>query len=251
MIHCGMLRRLFADIFRARSSGSAAPPRAIEIVSATRLSESDFWERAALGRSLKRLSHESRLVPRVAFANRRGLPEVYNERIAAPDGADILAFVHDDVWIDDYFLADRVVEGLEEYDVIGVAGNRRRVRNQPAWPWIDAEFNRDDWRNLSGSVAHGPDPCGQVTFFGAAPAQCELLDGVFLAASKSRLVASSVRFDPTFDFHFYDMDFCRSARQRGLRLGTWPICLTHQSVGAFRTAPWREKYELYLEKWQG
>jgi len=58
-----------------------------------------------------------------------------------------------------------------------------------------------------------------------------------------------VSFDPRFDFNFYDMDFCRSSRQRELRLATWPISLTHQSVGAFGTDQWTEKYGLYLKKW--
>jgi hypothetical protein len=35
-----------------------------------------------------------------------------------------------------------------------------------------------------------------------------------------------------------------------LRLGTWPICLTHQSEGAFNTPRWKEKYRAYLEKWE-
>jgi hypothetical protein len=45
------------------------------------------------------------------------------------------------------------------------------------------------------------------------------------------------------------MDFCRSAKQKGLKIGTWPICLTHQSGGAFGSKPWSEKYSLYLQKW--
>ena len=245
-----MLLRLLASLGRRGDPAAAQEQDRVEIVSATRLSESEFWESAPLGRSLRRLTHEGRLVPRIAFGNRRGLPEVYNERIAAADRHDILAFVHDDIWIEDFFIADRITEGLAVYDVIGVAGNRRRVRNQPAWPWIDDEFTADDRRNLSGRVAHGADPFGTVSFFGAAPARCELLDGVLLAARKSRLVRRGVRFDPRFRFHFYDMDFCRSACEKGLKLGTWPISLTHRSTGAFQTPEWREGYRVYLDKWQ-
>jgi GT2 family glycosyltransferase len=221
----------------------------IEIISATRLSESDFWKKSALGISLRRLEHDSRLVAHLAFANRHGLPEIYNARISARDDNDILVFIHDDVWIDDYFLADRVIEGLRTYDVIGVAGNRRKVRHQPVWAFLDTSFTWDDRANLTGSVAHGKSPFGPISFFGAVPADCELLDGVFLAAKKAVLTANGVLFDPRFDFHFYDMDFCRSARQRGLRLGTWPICLTHQSGGAFGTQQWNEGYRAYIEKW--
>jgi GT2 family glycosyltransferase len=45
------------------------------------------------------------------------------------------------------------------------------------------------------------------------------------------------------------MDFCRTARLAGLRLGTWPICLTHQSGGAFGSGRWNAQYRLYQRKW--
>jgi hypothetical protein len=221
----------------------------IEIVSATRLRESDFWEKSALGLSLRRLAHDTRLVPRIAFENTRGLPEIFNARILSRDPAEILIFIHDDVWIDDYFLGDRVAEGCAAFDVIGVAGNLRRVSDQPSWAFVDTKLTWDQERNLSGSVAHGPHPFGAVRVYGPAPAKCKLLDGVFLAAKKQSLVRKKVLFDPLFDFHFYDMDFCRSASERGVRLGTWPICLTHQSVGVFGDPKWNEKYSLYLKKW--
>jgi GT2 family glycosyltransferase len=221
----------------------------IEIVSATRLSPSEFAAKSALGLSLQRLGFDDRLKPALAFANRIGLPAIYNSRIVAPGGPDILVFIHDDVWIDDLFFVDRVIEGLRNFDLIGVAGNRRRVPNQPSWSFVSAELTWDERANLSGAVAHGYQPFGAVSHFGPAPAACELLDGVLLAARKSLLVARKVLFDPRFDFHFYDLDFCRAARQAGLRLGTWPISITHQSGGAFGGERWRELYRAYLAKW--
>lgn len=221
----------------------------IEIVSATRLSQEEFWTTSALGISLKRLAYDARLVPQISFSNRRGLPEIYNERITAAGGHEMLVFVHDDVWIDDFFLADHVKHGLGVFDIIGIAGNRRRVANQPAWTFIDDKFTWDDRSNLSGCVAHGKQPFGPIAAFGPVPAECELLDGVFLAAKKSTLMTKGVIFDPRFDFHFYDMDFCRSAREKGLRLGTWNIALTHQSGGAFNSDPWLEKRDAYRSKW--
>jgi len=221
----------------------------IEIVSATRMAESEFWNQSALGISLQRLQYDKRWAARITFENRRGLPDIYNARIFATDSPELLVFVHDDVWIDDYFFVDRVINGLQAYDVIGVAGNRRRLPHQPAWAFINTAFTWDTQENLSGAVAHGQTPFGGVSAFGSVPAECELMDGVFFAAGKSLLVGKDVRFDPRFDFHFYDMDFCRSARNAGLRLGTWPVCLTHKSGGAFGSAAWKEKYRAYIEKW--
>ena len=233
----------------AQRQGSGGSVPMIEIVSASRLSASEFAAKSALGLSLGRLAFDGRLKASLAFANRTGLPAIYNSRIVAPGGPEILVFVHDDVWIDDHFFADRVIEGLQHFDLIGVAGNRRRVPGQPGWPFVDSNFTWDQQANLSGAVAHGAEPCGAVSPFGAAPAACELLDGVLLAARKSLLVARQVLFDPRFDFHFYDLDFCRTARQAGLRLGTWPLSITHQSGGAFGGDRWSEMYQAYLAKW--
>ena len=221
----------------------------IEIVAATRLGETEFMGTAALGISLRRLEKDRRISAQVACSNRRGLPEVYNARIAAANGVEAIVFTHDDVWLDDYFIADRVLEALRTYDVIGVAGNRRRVPGQPGWLFTDANFTRDNAANLSGAVAHGKQPFAGVNRFGPVPADCELLDGVFLAANLRALREKQVGFDPRFDFHCYDMDFCRTARERGLRLGTWPICITHQSPGAFGTEAWEKNFRAYIEKW--
>lgn len=221
----------------------------IDIVSATRLSENDFWNRAPLGLSLGRLMMEPRLNARPIYDNKRGLGEVYNERLAAEECGEYVVFVHDDVWVDDYFLADRVLDGLKHYDVIGVAGNTRRRPGQPSWGFVDTKFTWEEPGHVSGWVAHGPQPFGQISAFGPVPAECELMDGVFFAAKKATLLEHDVRFDPQFDFHLYDMDFCRRARSRGLRLGTWPICLTHQGRGNFGTPSWFAMYERYIAKW--
>ena len=55
----------------------------IDLVCATRLTSDEFWGRSALGLSLRRMAHDVRLKPRVYFENARGLPSLYNERIAA------------------------------------------------------------------------------------------------------------------------------------------------------------------------
>ncbi len=221
----------------------------IEIVSATRLSKKEFWNTSALGLSLKRLTHEKRLVWRLHFENRFSLPTIYNARICADDRHEVVVFIHDDVWIDDEFFVDRVLEGLAKYDIIGVAGNRRRIERQPSWAFVDTQLTWDHASNLSGAVSHGKSSFGPVSHYGETPAECELLDGVFLAGKTDTLKEKQVLFDPRFDFHFYDLDFCRRARLQGLTLGTWPITLTHQSGGAFGTPNWKQKYRAYLEKW--
>jgi GT2 family glycosyltransferase len=222
----------------------------IEIVSATRLSAQDFGKKSLLGISLRRLSFDVRLTSHIAYENKRGLPEIFNERIDADSDAEVLVFIHDDVWIDDFFFADHIIHGLARFDVIGVAGNRRRVPNQPAWLFVDDAFTWDDKENLSGAVAHGSGPFSKVSYYGDSPADCELLDGVMLAVRKNTLRGKSAYFDPDFDFHFYDLDFCRTARRHGLRLGTWQIPITHSSGGSFGSPAWLSARDRYRKKWR-
>ena len=222
----------------------------IHLVSATRRDKDAFWSESALGLSLRRFAGDDRLVPWIAYANRRGLPEVYNEVIDHPGAQGLLVFVHDDVWLDDLFFAQRLIDGCQAWDVMGVAGNRRRLTGQPGWAFTNMTLQWDDSRHLSGMIGHGQQPFGRVTRYGELPAECELLDGVLLAARAAALRDSGCRFDPRFRFHFYDLDFCRSARASGLRLGTWPIGMTHQSGGAFGSETWLEGLRTYRAKWQ-
>lgn len=222
----------------------------IELVAATRQPENRFWKESPLGLSLIRLGFDERLKNCIIFNNRRGLPEIYNSRIRSPESPDVLIFTHDDVWIDDFFVADHVMEGLRQFDVIGVAGNKRLLPEQPSWAFIDDKFTWDNRDNLSGSVAHSDFPFGPVSHYGKVPADCELLDGVFLAVHKPKLTESATFFDPSFDFHFYDLDFCRTARSRGLRLGTWHITITHRSGGGFDSPAWTVKRDAYRKKWR-
>ena len=173
---------------------SSPPAFKLRLVSATRAAEQAFWSAAALAHSVRRLN-DPRIALEVAFQNAKPLAEIYNAAIDSAGEGDILVFLHDDLWIDDYFFAERIL------------------------------------------------------YFGPSPAACELLDGVLLAARAAVLRANSVRFDPAFHFHFYDMDFCRMATSRGLRLGTWPICVTHQSPGGFDSVAWESARDRYFRKW--
>jgi hypothetical protein len=222
----------------------------VEIVSATRMSEGEFWADSALGQSLRSLAADRRIVANVAFNNQRGLPEIYNARIGQGGEDRILVFIHDDVWIDDLFFVDRLVSALGQFDVVGVAGNSVRLPRQAGWGFLDASLTPSNLVDLRGSISHGAHPFGKTDAFGESPAPCELLDGVILATRKARLQTLNVQFDPLFKFHFYDIDFCRSARQAGLSVGAWPLYLTHQSKGAFRSESWKDTYAVYLEKWE-
>ncbi len=205
-------------------------------------------ERSALGLSLQRLA-DPRITASIAFQNRAGLPAVYNHRLTLSQ-AEVLLFIHDDVWIDDLFLADRLLEAAASFDVIGVVGNTRCADGQVSWAFVDEQLNWDSDNCLTGAIANGAESFGRISRFGKSPAPCHLLDGVFIAVNAVAARQHDVRFDEQFSFHFYDMDFCREAHTRGLRIGTWPISITHQSAGNFRSDAWRDACSRYQHKWE-
>jgi len=218
-------------------------------VTATGKSQSEF-EETPTGKSLKRISFDKSIRVHVSAENRRGLPFVYNQVITEQFREYKAVFVHDDVWFDDIFIAYTILNGLEQFDVVGVAGNRRLIPDASAWHVKDNKMQYD-WENLSGLVCHGPGPFGEPSVFGNMPARVQLLDGLLLGARVSSLLDAGVRFDERFDFHFYDLDFSRQANAAGLTVGTWPISITHVSRGTgLGSEGWMRGLELYRGKWQ-
>ena len=228
------------------------PEPKLLIVAATRVPGGKFKESMPLGDSLLRFSDDPWMESGVAFDNREGLSLVYNRQICEENREKILLFVHDDVWLDDFFVYERLLDALEAFDVVGVAGNTRRQARQPGWAFVTEQpFAWDAPQYLSGVVAHGDYACGDPRSYGLPPGrECKLLDGVFLAARCRTLLDSSVRFDERFMFDFYDMDFCRSAELADLRMGTWPIAITHASDGKFGSPGWQAGLQSYREKWK-
>ena len=224
----------------------------IKLVVATQLSQQDFFDKSATGRSTRRTSPpnvELRLAPN----NKMGLPTVYNWIIneSANDPA-ILIFSHDDLHFLDFHWAQRVVEGLNSFEIIGVAGNKSRIDRQPGWAFVENK-NQVQWdkpEHLSGTVAHGKlFPPENISHFGPARQQVKLLDGVFLACHSQTLIEKNIRFDELFDFHFYDLDFCRQAEDKGVTCGTWDISVMHESGGRFGSPAWQKGYQKYMDKW--
>ena len=76
------------------------------------------------------------------------------------------------------------------------------------------------------------------------------MDGLLLAASSETLIKNKLRFDEQFEFHFYDMDFCRQAEVKGVTMGTIPLSLMHESGGNFSSEAWKQGYQKYIQKWK-
>jgi len=179
------------------------------------------------------------------------LSVIYNSAIERfSDEPCILVFAHDDLYILDFYWMHSVFNGLHHFGIVGCAGNMSRVPFQPSWAFKNIDFEWDFPQNLSGIIGHGKQfPPEGLAVFGPPFQQVKLLDGLFLAAFSDTLKKTNLRFDERFDFHFYDMDFCRQAEQLGVSMGTIPLSIVHESGGGYASSSWRESYEKYLQKW--
>jgi len=183
-----------------------------------------------------------------ASENEIGLSNVYNSYISSysklKDEDWILIFVHDDVWINDVFIFEKLEKAMTEFDIVGLAGTSSNLRYRPVL-WHNAPRE-----SLSGAVAHAQ-PKGQFSFnfFGLTPRECKYVDGVFIAVNLKKIIEAEVTFDEDFDFHFYDLAFCKRACDKGLRIGTWPIWVTHESVGDFNKEEWKESETKFIKKY--
>jgi len=237
----------------------------LHIVAGTRERTLDsFANRTLLGHSLRKFDLGGTITKQRAYQNHiqgyiqlnaKSLPTVFNGALAKSDEADSIVFTHDDVQIDDWYLLERLKDAFQHFDVVGVAGNRRRLPRQTSWYLIETKPNRttiwDDPVNLSGAVGGFPDgDIEAISYYGEAPCPVKLLDGVFLAAKVKTLRQANVQFDSRFHFHFYDLDFCRTCEASGLRLGTWPIAVSHKSRGPINTPEWTAARQEYLVKWR-
>jgi len=223
----------------------------IRLVCATRESRDSFLAKTALGKSwalYSSLPIELRLFER----NTIGLPQLYNQAInESRNSPAILVFIHDDVYLPDFYWTSRIAKGLQQFKIIGLAGNKRRVPRQPSWAFIDESFTWDSAENLSGIVGQGNGfPGCTLSVFGAPTGEVKLLDGLLLAVHSQTLIDNQIYFDERFGFDFYDLDFCRQAETKGLTMGTYPISVIHESGGALGLPAWRDAYAKYIDKWK-
>ena len=224
----------------------------IRFVCATRETKDSFFDKTSLGRTLSvfRFLGPIEIQTRIFFQNSEGLSAVYNTAIRESEkDPAILVFVHDDVCLCDFYWPDHIYNSLKHFDLVGLAGNKRRMPGQPSWAFIDGTFTWDALENLSGVVGHGRGfPCA-MSVYGPPAQEVKLLDGLMLFCRSDLLHEKGLMFDERFTFHFYDLDLCRQAEQKGIKMGTWPISAVHESDGSFGSESWLQGYKTYLDKW--
>lgn len=214
----------------------------VYFITATKKSHDEFWGASKLAKFLRKAKLADQTY--VAYNNTLGLPDIYNHGILNST-KEYVVCVHDDVVIEDIFWLEKLEEGFEQFDILGLAGASNVTIKSPAMWHLMSE--RVGW---TGAVNHEvPNQPGKVfaTNFGIAPQRCLIMDGLFLAMKKACLMDKGVMFNPKFKFHHYDLDFCLQANNAGLLMSTIPLHATHASGGeSANSDAWRESEKLFL-----
>lgn len=224
------------------------------ITSCTQKNSIEFYD-TPLSKSLDNLEELSPIVPPrrcIYYENKLGMSKRYNETIEmfVSSNHDI-AFVHDDVLINDLFFEEKMEEGFKKFDVLGIAGSRNfNIKRRPVC-----------WHNCppvdrSGGCFHPITDKKDSTFnevyytyFGVPNVEVVVLDGLFIAA-KHEVFEAGVRWNEKFTFDFYDAAFCLNAIKAGFKIGTIPLAVTHYSHGAGILKPsYLQAEELFIKEY--
>ena len=185
--------------------------------------------------------------------NKDSLSSVYNQYINKDFKNEILVMCHDDLYIDDLKLQEKIQTALKTYDVIGLAGTTGPLNIRPPVLWHIMGGPRENYR---GSVAHFKERGNTKqlfsTNFGLTPDRVLLIDGLFIATKVQTLLDNNIKFDETNParFHFYDLDFCLQCNAAKLKIGVWPIWCIHASHGLQEyTSEFLTGQEWFIKKW--
>ena len=156
-----------------------------------------------------------------------GLDQVYNQMVKDNPDYDYYIFAHDDIQIFDEDWISKIINGLEKYDIVGIAGGRFFDPMHGMWaPSLSPIFS-------SGAVAHATE--GNKFVFTNYGLEKEVLtiDGCLIAMKS--ITAKKLQWKAYNKFHFYDIAFCLDAHKFGYKLGVVPIGIKHKSMGNYNT----------------
>jgi glycosyltransferase involved in cell wall biosynthesis len=175
----------------------------------------------------------------------KSLSQVYNE-ILEESNTDIVVFCHDDIYFDTNAWAYKLKTHFDttDFGVIGVAGTTDMSESGRWW-------ESDKRKKMIGIVNHEHNGKKWTSKydddFGKSVVQSVIVDGLFIAVSKSKI---KEKFDEDFKgFHFYDIAFCFRNHLSGVKVGVITnIRITHKSIGQ-TNEQWEINRELFVTKY--
>ena len=169
----------------------------------------------------------------------KSLSETYNEILLEANN-DIVVFCHDDIYFETSSWYEKIKKHFEktDYGILGVAGTTYLPKSGKWW---------EDRKKMIGIVNHESGGKKWESKYseslGNSIHQTIIVDGLFIAVSKSRI---KTNFNEKFPgFHFYDIPFCFENHLQGIKVGAITnIRLTHKSIGQ-TNEQWEENRKLF------
>jgi glycosyltransferase involved in cell wall biosynthesis len=176
----------------------------------------------------------------------KSLSQVYNE-ILEESTTDIVVLCHDDIYFDTPSWFHKIKTHFEKSDfgILGVAGTSNMSETGRWW-----ETNRR--KDMIGIVNHESEGKKWTSKYsddlGKSIRQTVIVDGLFIALSKSRIKHT---FDEEFEgFHFYDIAFCFRNHLEGVKVGVITnIRITHKSIGQTNDQ-WEDNRNFFVQKYK-
>ena len=200
----------------------------------------------------------------VVTNNTEALSVVYNRFLRLSKAEDYIVFIHDDVMIEDLCIFEKLESACEKFGIVGIAGISGPLAIKPPvlWHLVGPAQNRrgevsnflatpeelkSDYFSLS-DVYSVP---RITTSFGPTFSQATFIDGVFMGVHVGTLRQHGVLFDEKNParFHFYDLNLCIDAVNRGVIVGVAPIRIVHCSPGLTHpSTDWYNGQEYIIKK---
>jgi hypothetical protein len=217
-----------------------------KIISATQKNQQEFQNESQISLSVDKLGISNKT--KIIYENKIGLPKLYNSFITDEYKDYFLLFVHDDVLIEDLFFEEKVFLAFEKYDIIGLAGAKKCNLNSQMSAW-HMMCNRSD---MVGEVSHSKNKTYWTSVFGPTDSRALVIDGLFIGVNVERLLETNTRFDESFDFHHYDISFCLQSNENKLKIGVFPLKVTHFGLGdSMLSEQWKKSDIIFKQKYCG
>jgi hypothetical protein len=188
----------------------------------------------------------------ITWDNTDGMPVVYNKKIEEYKNTDVefLICVHDDVYIDDLKLYEKLKLAKDKlgYDIIALAGGLNPRLTNPALWHIMTDRNQQ-----RGEVSHpaGNNNQTMTTSFGPTPSRVAIADGLFMGLHMPSIIKANWKFNENYTFHHYDISSCIDANRVKLRIGVYPIHVIHSSPGlmSIHDDAWAKSNDKFLKEY--
>jgi hypothetical protein len=173
------------------------------------------------------------------------LTQLYNKGLKEST-FDIVVFCHDDLFFNKTKWGNKLIDHFKrsDYGILGIAGTTDLPLSGKWWenPNKMVGIVKHKHENKTWESKYSGNFIGSII-------PTTILDGLFFAVNKNKLMSNFS--EEIKGFHFYDVDFTFKNLILGVKIGViFDIKLTHNSIGA-TNQEWEKNRISFMNKWNG